>query len=43
MAEVDFISTTVINVLDTIDAKQVAQFYEINFLPMQGLNLKTTY
>lgn len=42
MAEVDFITQAA--TVDTMpDIKQVAQFYEVNFLPMQGTNLKTTY
>src|SRR5690606_34771707 len=39
LSEVDFIEKAA---ADTT-VKQVAHFYEVNFLPMQGLNLKTTY
>lgn len=42
LAEVDFITQAATT--DTLpDIKQVAQFYEVNFLPMQGVNLKTTF
>jgi hypothetical protein len=39
MAEVDFIE------VESADStiKQSAQFYEVNFLPTQGVNLKTTF
>jgi hypothetical protein len=40
LAEVDFIEQPL---TDTSDVRRVAQFYEVNFLPMQGLNVKTTY
>jgi hypothetical protein len=40
LAEVDIIDEAV---NDTTDIRRMAQFYEVNFLPVQGLNLKTTY
>jgi hypothetical protein len=40
LAEVDFIKEPL---TDTSDVNRVAHFYEVNFLPVQGLNLKTTY
>ncbi len=39
MAEVDFIEEASAD--STI--RRVAQFYEVNFLPLQGVNLRTTY
>jgi hypothetical protein len=42
LGEVDFIKKA--NTADTLpDIKQVAHFYELNFLAMQGVNLKGTY
>ena len=42
LGEVDFIKKA--NIADSLpDIKQMAHFYELNFLAMQGLNLKGTY
>jgi hypothetical protein len=40
LAEVDFIESPLD---DSTDVRQVAQFYELNAVPMQGLNVKTTF
>lgn len=39
LGEVDFLT---VGLTDTTKVKQVAHFYEVNFVPHQGLNLKTT-